>query len=134
MSSQWRQLSPACPAGAASKDTPLVTWHNTHTHKFHHRLFTMTNTYVVTQFHQSAQTRKLHLNRHSNTSAIMHISPEGLRLWKTWGITGAKDGRRQQLLVPRYGSVPKANPLISALHNHRLLPRGSTHTHSPEVS
>lgn len=32
----------------------------------------------------------------------------------TWGIIGAKDGWRQQLLVPRCRSAPEAEPLISA--------------------
>lgn len=51
--------------------------------------------------------------RSSNPAAVVCLGG-GAAFWRTWGIIGAKDGWRQQLLVPRCGSVPEANPLISA--------------------
>lgn len=41
-------------------------------------------------------------------------TPHPLSLLWTWGIIGAKDGWRQQLLVPRCRSAPEVEPLISA--------------------
>lgn len=91
MSSQWRQPSPSSPARAV----------------WPHAGYTISSEHTNSQYLYSFDTQ-IDIRTHLQ-------SPEGLSLWRTRERLGAKDGWRQQQLVPGCRSVPEANPLISSL-------------------
>ena len=113
MASQWRRLSQSSPRTCCSTNGATDTSDSSRITSRHKRSDGCTISGLrhiqLTSYYQFC-----HSNRHSVASAASHMSPEGLSLWKTWEITGAKDGWRQQLLVPRCKFVPGAHLLISA--------------------
>lgn len=139
VSSQWGRLSPSSSIRATRQQLPGThCWSRGSTHKPHDTSTTTINTYTAAQFSHSWKThiltdcshrKDIYTRTHTNVQSC--TSPEGHSLWKTWGRRGAKDGWRQQLLLPGCRCVPGANPLISALPTHQLLLRGSKHA-APE--
>lgn len=86
--------------------------------------------------HKFIRAQRYHLKRFApkikktfpHTQLYWRTSHEVLNLWRAWGWSGAKDGWRHQLLVPRCRCVPEANSLISALPTHQLQLKGGTHS------
>lgn len=128
---------------SASKDTLPITWRNTHTHTnlITHSVQGLAHTWLHNFTRALKHTSNTlidspHKQTLARTYLQSYMSPEGLSLWRTQGRSGAKDGWRQQLLVPRCRCVPGANPLISALlcSAHPPAATQGLHTHYPGVS